>query len=172
MARPGGGHPRRGGVDPERVALHLLRTDAAAAAETVAVLRAAAERALARGAPESAATFLRRALAEPPLEPAIAADVRLELGLALAAHVLPEAPGLLDEAVELAASPGQRVDIALRGARAVGLAGHFPDALDLCRRGLAHATDVDPEAVARLEAELVCNARWTPPACPRCARDC
>ena len=145
-------------VDPERIALHLLRTDAAAASETVAVLRAAAERALARGAPESAATFLRRALAEPPLEPAIAADVRLELGLALAAHLLPEAPGLLDEAVELAASPGQRVDIALRGARAVGLAGHFPDALDLCRRGLAHATDVDPEAVARLEAELVCNA--------------
>ena len=79
------------GADPERVALHLLRTDPAAAAETVAVLRAAAERAIARGAPESAATFLRRALAEPPLEPAIAADVRLELGLALAAHVQPEA---------------------------------------------------------------------------------
>jgi DNA-binding CsgD family transcriptional regulator len=145
-------------ADPERIALHLLHTDAAAAPETVAVLRAAAERALARGAPESAATFLRRALTEPPLEPALAADVRLELGLALAARLLPEAPGLLHEAVELAASPGQRVDIALRGARAVGLAGHFPDALDLCRRGLAHATDVDPEAVARLEAELVCNA--------------
>ena len=146
------------GADPERIALHLLHTDAAAAPETVAFLRAAAERALARGAPESAATFLRRALAEPPLAPPISADVHLELGLALAAHVLPEAPGLLDEAVELAASPGQRVDIALRGARALGMAGHFPEAMELCRRGLAHATDVAPEAVARLEAELVCNA--------------
>ena len=73
------------GADPERVALHLLRTDPAADPETVAVLRAAAERAITRGAPESAATLLRRALAEPPLEPAIAADVRLVLALALAA---------------------------------------------------------------------------------------
>lgn len=146
------------GMDPERIALHLLHTDAAAAPETVAILRAAAERALERGAPESAATFLRRALREPPLAPAISADVHLELGLALAAHVLPEAPDLLDEAVELASSPAQRVDIALRGARALGMAGHFPEAMELCRRGLAYAIDVAPEGVARLEAELVCNA--------------
>jgi DNA-binding NarL/FixJ family response regulator len=142
-------------ADPERVALHVLRTDPAAAPETVALLRAAAEHALARGAPESAATFLRRALAEPPLAPAVAADVRLELGLALAAHVLPDAPGLLADAVELAASPEQRVAIALRGARAMGMAGHFEDALHLCRRGLEHSADVAPAAVARLEAELV-----------------
>jgi len=146
------------GADPERVSLHLLRTDPVAALETVAVLRAAAEHALARGAPESAATFLRRALAEPPLEPAIAADVRLELGLALAAHVLPDARTLLHEAVELAPSPGQRVAIALRGGRALGMAGYFYDALDVCRRGLEHAPEVEPEAVARLEAELVCIA--------------
>ena len=143
------------GTDPERVALHVLRTDPAADPETVALLRAAAERALARGAPESAATFLRRALIEPPVEPALAADVRLELGLALAAHVLPDAPRLLGEAVELAASPEQRVAIALRGGRALGMAGHFEDALHLCRRGLEHAADVTPAAAARLEAELI-----------------
>ena len=146
------------GADPERVALHVLRTDPAADPETVALLRAAAERALARGAPESAAAFLRRALVEPPVEPALAADVRLELGLALAAHVLPDAPRLLLEAVELAASPEQRVAIALRGGRALGMAGHFEDALQLCRRGLEHAADVAPEAARRLEAELVCVA--------------
>jgi hypothetical protein len=137
-------------ADPERAALHLLRTDPAAAAGSVALLRAAAARATARGAPESAATFLRRALAEPPLEPATAADVRAELGLALAAHVQPDARVLLSEAVALAASPDQRVRIALRGARAMGMAGHFEDAVDLCRRGLEHAADVAPEAVARL----------------------
>ena len=54
--------------------------------------------------------------------------------------------------------PSQRVGIALRGGRAMGMAGHFEDAVDLCRRGLEHAADVAPEAVARLEAELVCNA--------------
>jgi hypothetical protein len=146
------------GADPERVALHLLHTYPAGDLETVTALRAAAQRAIARGAPESAATFLRRALAEPPPAQAIAADVRLELGLALAAHVLPDAGHLLHEAAQLAASPGQRVEIALRGARALGLAGHSSDALTLCHRGLDHAADVAPEAVARLEAELICNA--------------
>ncbi len=58
----------------------------------------------------------------------------------------------------LAASPAQRVEIALRGSRALGLAGHFQDALDLSRRGLRHAADVAPDAAARLEAELVCDA--------------
>ena len=146
------------GADPERVALHVLRTDPAADPETVALLRAAAERARGRGAPESAAAFLRRALAEPPVAPAIAADVRLELGLALAAHVLPDAGRLLLEAVELAASPEQRVAIALRGGRAPGMAGHFEEALELCRRGLEDASEVAPEAVELLEAELVCVA--------------
>jgi hypothetical protein len=58
----------------------------------------------------------------------------------------------------LAASPDQRVEIALRGGRALGLAGHSSDALRLCHRGTEHAADVAPVAVARLEAELVCNA--------------
>ena len=146
------------GADPERVALHVLRTDPAADPETVALLRAAAERARGRGAPESAAAFLRRALVEPPVAPAIAADVRLELGLALAAHVLPDAGRLLLEAVDLAASPEQRVAIALRGGRALGMAGHFEEALELCRRGLEDASEVAPEAVELLEAELVCVA--------------
>lgn len=146
------------GADPERIALHLLHTDPAAALEPVTALRLAAQRAIARGAPESAATFLRRALMEPPPVQSVAADVRLELGLALAAHVLPDAGQLLHEAVEMAASPGQRAEIALRGGRALGLAGHSSDALALCHRGLEHAADVAPEAVARLEAELVCNA--------------
>ena len=146
------------GADAEHVALHLLRTDPADDPETVAVLRAAAERAITRGAPESAATLLRRALAEPPLEPAIAADVRLVLALALAADVQPDAGRLLQEAVALAPTPGQRVEIALRGGRALGLTGQFSDAADLCRRGLEHAADVAPQSIARLEAELVCNA--------------
>ena len=130
-------------ADPERVALHLLRTDPEADPGTVAALRAAAAGATARGAPESAARFLRRAVAEPPLDPDVAASVRLELGLALAARVQPDAAAMLHEAVELAASAAQRTEIALRGARALGLAGRFDHALDLSRRGLEDsATDL------------------------------
>ena len=124
----------------------------------MAVLRAAAERAGVRGAPESASMFLRRALAEPPPDRAVEADVRSELGLALAAHVQPDAPALLLEAVELAGSPNRRAEIALSGARALGLAGHFDNAIELCRRGLEQPAGIPADLLARLEAELVCDA--------------
>jgi DNA-binding CsgD family transcriptional regulator len=145
-------------ADPEAVALHLLHTEPSGLTETVTVLRAAAARASARGAPDSAAVFLRRALAEPPPDRAAEAGVRNELGLALAAHVQPDAPALLVEAVKLADSPEQRAEIALSGARALGLAGYFDDAIVLCRRGLDHTAHVPSELRARLEAELVGDA--------------
>ena len=84
--------------------------------------------------------------------------MRLDLGLARAAHVQPDAPALLHDAVELAASPAQRVAHALQGARALGLAGHFPEALHLCRRGLEDAASAPADERERLEAELILNA--------------
>ena len=92
-------------ADPERIGLHLLRTEPAREAATVATLREAAGRASARGAPQSAAAFLRRAAAEPPPDQAQDADVRLELGLALAAYLQPDAYDLLHEAVDVATTP-------------------------------------------------------------------
>ncbi len=158
-------------ADPERVALHLLRTDPQARPETVEALRAAAAGASARGAPESAVAFLRRALAEPPLEPGVEAVVRLDLGLARAVDLHPDALDLLREAVEAATSPAQRTRHALRAARALGLAGYFQHALELSHRGLEDGTDgtdgtdgadgadgADLEDRERLEAELVSNA--------------
>ena len=114
----------------------------------------------ARGAPESAAGFLRRALAEPPLDPAVAADVTGELGQALAAHLHPDAPAMLRAAVERAASPEQRCELALRGARALGLGGHFPAAMDVARPVLDDPAGLSAEALVRLEAEYVTNG-WT-----------
>jgi DNA-binding CsgD family transcriptional regulator len=147
----------REGSDPEAVALHLLHTEPSGAAATVAVLLAAAQRAGLRGAPETASVFLRRALREPPPERALEANVRGELGLALAAHVQPDAPALLAEAVELAGTPGRRAEIALSAGRALGLAGYFDDALGLCRRGLEQPDGIPAELLARLEAELVAD---------------
>jgi DNA-binding CsgD family transcriptional regulator len=147
-------------ADAEQVAVHLLRTEPVADPATVATLRQAAAMAGARGAPESAAGFLRRALAEPPLDAALAADLTGELGQALAAHLHPDAPAMLRAAVERAASPEQRCELALRGARALGLAGHFPAAMDVARPVLDDPGDLPAEALARLEAEYVTNA-WT-----------
>ncbi|SHN42206.1 AAA ATPase domain-containing protein [Cryptosporangium aurantiacum] len=145
-------------ADPELVALHLLRTEPARDPATVETLCVAAERAGQRGALESSVSFLRRALAEPPPDRRGEADVRSRLGLALAVGVEPEAPDLLATAVELAPSDDQRARIALSGARALGLAGHFDDAVRLCRAGLGTPHTAPNELVMRLDAELVCNA--------------
>jgi len=142
-------------ADPEAVALHLLHSEPARDAETVRTLREAAQGAGRRGAPESAAAFLRRALAEPPPERADEADVRCRLGLVLAAQVGPDALGLLDSAVEMAADPRQRARLALASGRALGMAGYFEDAMRMCRLGLAQPAGADPEVLARLAAELV-----------------
>ena len=55
------------GASIDRIAAHLLVSSAAGDAWTVEQLRRAAERASARGAPETAAALLQRALAEPPV---------------------------------------------------------------------------------------------------------
>src|SRR6516164_2548316 len=145
-------------ADPEVIAVHLLRAAPAGDPATVSTLREAAARASTRGAPHAAASLLRRALAEPPASAHDDAGLRLDLGLALAADLNAEAPRVLLEAVERAGSPGQRSAIALRGARAMGLAGHISDAAALCRAALATPADTSPQMLTRLEAELVLNA--------------
>jgi DNA-binding CsgD family transcriptional regulator len=142
---------------PEDVALHLLKTTPVADPVNVSVLREAASHANTRGAPQSAAAFLRRALVEPPADAETDADVRLELGLALATGMDVEAPQLLQQAVDSAGSAVQRSAIALRGARALGLAGHTDQAASLCRRALANPVGVSAEMRTLIEAELVTN---------------
>jgi DNA-binding CsgD family transcriptional regulator len=144
-------------AEPERVALHLLRTEPTGAPATVAALRDAASRATARGAPQTAATYLRRALAEPPASAAEEAGVQLELALALAAFMHSDAFELLHKAVATADTPMQRGRVALAGARVCGLAGYFDAAIELSRSGLDAGADIPPELQARLEAELIAN---------------
>jgi DNA-binding NarL/FixJ family response regulator len=156
-------------ADPERIGLHLLRTEPAGAAATVTALQKAAARASARGAPQSAAAYLKRAAAEPPPDAGQDADVRLELGLALAAYMQPDAVSLLQEAVAGAATPVQRGAIALSGARALGLSGRFDQAMALCRQALEHAQAYPPDLSERLEAELACNG-WVQAATVSLAR--
>ncbi|MGZ4611888.1 MAG: ATP-binding protein [Kineosporiaceae bacterium] len=148
----------RDDAGPEVVGLHLLHTEPAADPTTVTALREAASRASLRGAPQAAAAFLRRALAEPPAGGAVA-DVQLELGLALVAYLQPDAYDLLAAAVTAAAPGLPRAEAALRGARALGLSGWFERAVALCRQGLEQTSDVPDDLRARLEAELV-TAGW------------
>lgn len=142
------------GADAERQALHLLHTEPEGDPAAVATLRAAAEAALKRGAAETAATYLRRALDEPPTGP-IRASVLLECGLALAAHRDREAPGRLREAILLIDDPGRRAEAALQAAQALALAALYDDMIAIGELALADTGDASAEVVARLEAELV-----------------
>ncbi|HZO60167.1 MAG TPA: AAA family ATPase [Solirubrobacterales bacterium] len=98
--------------DPEQAAVHLLAADPHGDPHTVAMLRAAARAAQARGAPDSAVRYLRRALAEPPA-PADRTELLAELGLTH--HLLgdTDATELLLEALELTETQPARATIGL-----------------------------------------------------------
>jgi DNA-binding CsgD family transcriptional regulator len=131
---------------PERQALHLLHAPARGDPDAVHALRAAAAFAVERGAPETAAAYLRRAFDEPP--PAtLRAPVQLELGLALlATRRDPQAPAYVQTAVAILDESGDRREAALHAARALGLGGYFQQA--------AAMLESVPDPDLRIDAEL------------------
>lgn len=155
------------GADAERQALHLLRTEPEGDEEAVVTLRAAAQAALGRGAAETAATYLQRALDEPPT-PATRPAVLLECGLALAAHRDRRAPGLLRAAILGVDDPGRRAEAALHAAQALALAALYDDMIAIATLALADTGDASAEVVARLEAELVGLGMTRAEAIPDC----
>jgi DNA-binding CsgD family transcriptional regulator len=143
----------REGADPERIALHLLRSEPASDPRVVALLRAAAAAASGRGAPGPAAEYLRRALDE-PAEPAARPAILLDLGLTLARERSPAAPQVLRDAVGMAVTAPDHAAAALLAARVLGIWGHHDTAAAICREALAQS---GPDAVDSLEAELYAN---------------
>ncbi|HEV7806772.1 MAG TPA: AAA family ATPase [Solirubrobacteraceae bacterium] len=104
-------------VSAERVAAHLLPSAGSSEAWVVRVLCAAASRALRDGAPESAASYLRRALAEPPVAAARPSVLRW-LGVSEAATDLPSAVARLEEALEAGGADHERAHTLLDLGRA------------------------------------------------------
>ncbi|MGH2358042.1 MAG: ATP-binding protein, partial [Candidatus Limnocylindria bacterium] len=78
------------GADANTVAAHLLESDPTGDAAVVEQLRVGARRAVEQGAMAVAATYLRRAVAEPPSD-AVSAEVLAELGSAELAAGRPDA---------------------------------------------------------------------------------
>jgi DNA-binding CsgD family transcriptional regulator len=154
------------GAPPDRLALHMLHAHPRGDAGVVDTMRAAARVAASRGAPETAATYLRRALHEPP-PTASRGHVLLELGLAeMAARRDPRAVEDLCEAVALIEAPSERAAAALRAGRVLGAGGQFREASAI----LECVQDPD----LRIDAELAANglqlASETPAALTRLGR--
>jgi DNA-binding CsgD family transcriptional regulator len=110
------------GVDPERIAAHLLHGRGQGSQWVIDRLRAAASEARMRGAPQSAARYLQRALEEPPpLDRR--ASILAELGAAEAAAGFPDAAGHFAEAAAATSDPLRRAELALERGRALEAQG-------------------------------------------------
>ncbi|HEX8155761.1 MAG TPA: LuxR C-terminal-related transcriptional regulator, partial [Solirubrobacteraceae bacterium] len=139
---------------PDEVASHLLLTRPATDQAVVNVLREAARAAAALGAPETAATYLRRALAEPPRDE-IVGDVCLELGRATARAGASDAEEHMRRAVELAPSTVARSRASLELARWLTFAGRAVEAVAILDSALADRSALNAELADALDGELV-----------------
>ncbi len=138
-------------ISPERVAAHLLPSAGTGEDWVVDVLSTAASRALALGMPESAASYLRRALDEPP-EPAMRSAVLRQLGTSEAATGLPAAAGRLREALTAATDERDRAQTLLALGRVLAACGSHAEALQAFDE-VAAIEDADAHVAALAQAE-------------------
>ncbi len=147
---------RAEGASAERLAAHLVATEARGERATAATLLEAGQAALASGAPRSAYTYLSRALREPApadLRPAILSalvNVGIRMpGRALFAATLPE---LLEE---LARTPDLHLRWGVRVSMWMILSGHANRAIRFLEEGIEIAgARGDVESAFRMEAQL------------------
>jgi DNA-binding CsgD family transcriptional regulator len=146
----------RNGSSPESIAAHLLLVPPGIVDSAVPLLRAAADNAASRGAPESVYTFLDRCLAEEMAAPdrlAIleqAADAAVQFDLDAAARLLTQAVAL--------AGPDHVARLNAKLGVAEGFLRHPEAALAALRTALAATPAEDSDARRRLEAALLVGA--------------
>lgn len=139
------------GAPPGVSAAHLMQVPPAGDADAAATLRAAAKDARARGAPDAAASYLRRAMSEPPTDSEIL-GVRRELGSALLEAADPSGIEELLAVRSAVDDPAQRAELVPEIATSYNLRGHQSEAQALLDETLAELDpDHEREAVLRLE---------------------
>jgi DNA-binding CsgD family transcriptional regulator/tetratricopeptide (TPR) repeat protein len=149
------------GAGADRVALHLLNTEPAGEGWVVEALRAAATEARARGAPDLAADYLRRAMTEPPVANKRSA-LMYELGAAELLARKPSATEHLAQAFDACDSPETLGEIALLLGRAAVSTGRLADARQLLTPIIEQLAQIQPGVAARLEAYRSAAGLWDP----------
>ena len=138
-------------IAPERVAAHLLPSPGTGESWVVDVLSAAANRALMLGMPESASSYLRRALDEPP-ETAVRSTILRRLGTSEAATGLPTALDRLQEALAAATDDRDRAQTLLALGRTLAAGGRHAAALEAFDEAAA-VDGADAHVAAQAQAE-------------------
>ena len=148
----------KAGAPADRIALHLMVAPSRGDPSSVQTLRRAGADAIARGAPDAALAFLRRALAEPPSAEDQAA-VAHELGVAaLRAAEVDTAIEHLGTAARTLADPAGRAEAAESLASALFLANRSDEAMAELTAAIDALPDSERERGLRLQA-----TRWVAP---------
>ena len=147
--------------DLDAIAAHLLASEPAGERRTVELLLKAGTRAMARGAPSTAAGYLRRAWAEPP-----AADQRARVlrPLAVVESRLgdPAAADHVNQAIGLASDPRTRAQLAAELSVGYLVAGRFAEAVGNLESAVHDTDGDDPELRWQLVAQLISIASIDP----------
>ena len=138
------------GADPEEIAAHLLLCEPCGAPGALAALDTAARRAAQRGATDSAATYLRRALAESPDAPTRAGLLH-RLGSAEVVLRDPASLGHLGEAAALVEDPEEALEISLEMIEVLFIAGQWDAAMAACEATMARFESTGLPALLELE---------------------
>jgi DNA-binding CsgD family transcriptional regulator len=152
---------RESGAPSEQVAAHLLQSPPAGDEAVVTWLRASATRARSQGAPASAASYLERALREPPA-PEERAEILAELGSAEAAAGRLEAAEHLDAAIGLVDDPRRRVELLLQYGRSLQHGGRIDEACAAFLRGLEELGPDGGDLAIDLEGAYLTSALHDP----------
>lgn len=147
-------------ASPEEVAGHLMAAAPRADPTVVASLREAADVATARGAPETAIAYLRRAVAEPP-DASERAAIRWRLGLAESSAGDPAAAEDLAAALELTRDPVEYAHLALDLGRVLTNAGRLGQACDVIEGAIERLAGRNHDLELRLEAEFLEAASYS-----------
>jgi len=152
------------GASKARIAAQLMACDPAGSEWVVDRLREAADEALARGSPRSAAELLRRALAEPPRDSALR-DVLVELGLAeRLARQAGEAIEHLSLALERTDEPVARGAVSRSLAAALTVGGRPVESIRVLERAIDALPENGRELRLRAEAEIQAMGLFDPAA--------
>ena len=149
------------GAAIEEVAAHLLLSAPMGRGDVVDRLRDAAGRSLARGAPQSAVAYLRRALAEGGTDVDRPALVR-DLGRAEALAQDADAVRHLEEALEFVETPLERARALYELSEVCLISGQWARRLELLRRALDALGGEDADFEARMETALTGSEFYDP----------
>jgi DNA-binding CsgD family transcriptional regulator len=138
------------GAEPEQVAMQLLSCEPASDPNAVKALQAAAAAGLARGAPETAAGYLRRALAEPPADRAV---VLGELGSAERIARDPAAVVHLEQARQATTDPIAGARLAGQLANVLLFTGELGRCLAVLQDALADLDERNSDLAVRLHVD-------------------